>query len=84
MDKIGLLRCGVILMLSMQECKCQSHHKQTTKNSGSIPRNVCCLRNILMRAYQESVTTGQTDGCLTKLSLCAYASQATQKYAYQL
>ena len=23
---------------------------------------MCCLRNIAMRDYQESVTTGQTDG----------------------
>ena len=35
------------------------------------------LRNIAMHDYQESVTTGQTqtdrqtDGCRTKLSLCA-------------
>ena len=33
-------------------------------HSGSIPRNekcMCRLRNIAMRDYQESVTTGQTD-----------------------
>ena len=30
-----------------------------------------CLRNIAMRDYQESVTTGQTDRCRTKWSLCA-------------
>ena len=36
---------------------------------------MCRLRNIVMLDYQESVTTGQTDGRTdrrrTKLSLCA-------------
>ena len=33
------------------------------KHSGSIPRNACGrLQNIAMCDYQESVTTGQTDG----------------------
>ena len=34
-----------------------------TKNSGSIPMNVCMCRlwNIAMHEYQESVTTGRTD-----------------------
>ena len=31
------------------------------KNSGSILRNAFPLRNIAMRDYQESVTSGQTD-----------------------
>ena len=32
---------------------------------------MCRLRNIAMRDYLESVTTGQTDRCRTKRSLCA-------------
>ena len=41
------------------QCKIKGH-----KNSGSIPRNavVCHLRKIAMRDFQESVTTGQTEG----------------------
>ena len=50
---------------------------------------MCCLRNIAMCDYQESVTTGQThrqtDGQTDRQTLdkvipmCRYASQATQK-----
>ena len=51
---------------------------------------MCCLRNIAMRNYQESVTIGQTDThtdgrtdrqMLDKMiPICRYASQATQKF----
>ena len=41
---------------------------------------MCRLRNIAMHDYQESMTTGQTDRCRTKvIPMCRYASQATQK-----
>ena len=44
---------------------------------------MCHLRNIAtcMRDYQESVTTGQTDGQMPDkvIPMCRYASQATQK-----
>ena len=50
---------------------------------------MCRLRNIAMRDYEESVTTGQTrtrtDGQTDRQTLdkvipmCRYASQATQK-----
>ena len=47
------------------------------------------LRNIAMRYYQESVTTGQTDKMDRRtdrqmpdkvIPMCRYASQATQKF----
>ena len=51
---------------------------------------MCRLRNIAMRDYQESVTTGQTDAQTDggtdrqtpdKVNpMCRYASQATQKW----
>ena len=43
---------------------------------------MCRLRNIAMRNYQESVTTGQTDAqTLVKvIPMCRYASQVTQKW----
>ena len=37
-------------------------HMQNLQHSGSITRNACRLRNIAMHDYQESVTTGQTQG----------------------
>ena len=39
------------------------------------------LWNIAMRDYQESVTTGQTDGEMPDkvIPMCCYALQATQK-----
>ena len=42
---------------------------------------MCCLRNIAMCDYQESVTTGQTDRQTPDkvIPMCRYASQATQK-----
>ena len=46
---------------------------------------MCRLRNIAMRDYQESVTTGQTDRRTDRqtpdkvIPMCRYASQATQK-----
>ena len=54
---------------------------------------MCRLRNIAMRDYQESVTTGQTHGLPDRqtdretdrqtpdkvIPMCRYASQATQK-----
>ena len=48
---------------------------------------MCCLRNIAMRDLQESVTTGQTHIHTRTdrqtpdkvISMCRYASQATQK-----
>ena len=54
---------------------------------------MCRLRNIAMRDYQESVTTGQTDRQTDRrtdgrtdrqppdkvIPMCRYASQATQK-----
>ena len=46
---------------------------------------MCCLRNIAMRDYQESVTTGQTDRQTDRQTpdkvspTCLYASQVTQK-----
>ena len=41
------------------------------------------LRNIAMRDYKESVTTGQTDRQTPDkvIPMCRYASQATQNYA---
>ena len=45
---------------------------------------MCRLRNIAMRDYQESVTTGQTDGRTDRqtpdkvIPMCRYASQAAQ------
>ena len=44
--------------------------------------HMCRLRNIAMRDYQESVTTGQMDGQTDAgevIPMCRYASQATQK-----
>ena len=43
---------------------------------------MCRLRNIAMRDYQESVTTGQTDRKTPDkvIPMCRYALQATQKY----
>ena len=47
---------------------------------------MCRLRNIAMRDYQKSVTTGQTDGQTDRqtpdkvIPMCRYASQATQKF----
>ena len=47
---------------------------------------MCRLRNMAMRDYQESVTTGQTDGQTDRqmpdkvIPMCRYASQATQKW----
>ena len=49
---------------------------------------MCGLRNIAMRDYQESVTTGQTDGRTDRQTLdkvipmCRYASQAKQKHVF--
>ena len=42
---------------------------------------MCRLRNIAMRDYQDSVTTGQTDRQTPDkvIHMCRYASQATQK-----
>ena len=46
---------------------------------------MCRLRNIAMRDYQESVTTGQTHRWTDRqtpdkvIPMCRYASQATQK-----
>ena len=46
---------------------------------------MCCLQNIAMRDYQESVTTGQTDTQTDRqtpdkvIPMCRYALQATQK-----
>ena len=46
---------------------------------------MCRLRNIAMRDYQESVTTGQTDTGTDRqrphkvIPMCRYASQALQK-----
>ena len=42
---------------------------------------MCCLRNIHMRDYQESVTTGQTYRQMPDkvIPMCRYALQATQK-----
>ena len=42
---------------------------------------MCHLRNIAMRYYQENATTGQTDRQMPDkvISMCRYASQATQK-----
>ena len=39
-------------------------HIYAKEHSGSIPRNACRLRNIAIgsRDYQESVSTGQTEG----------------------
>ena len=51
---------------------------------------MCRLRNIAMRDYQESKTTGQTqkrmDGETPDkvIPMCRYASQATQKMAHTL
>ena len=52
---------------------------------------MCPLRNIAMRDYQESVTTGQTHAHTGRrtdrqtpdkvIPMCCYASQATQKSA---
>ena len=42
---------------------------------------MCHLRNIAMRDYQGSVTTGQTHRQTPdkEIPMCRYASQATQK-----
>ena len=46
------------------------------------------LRNIALRDYQESVTTGQTHGRTDRqtpdkvIPMCRYASQATQKLTH--
>ena len=46
---------------------------------------MCRLRNIAMRDYQESLTTGQTDRGMDRqtpdkvIPMCRYASKATQK-----
>ena len=46
---------------------------------------MCRLRNIAMRDYQETVTTGETHGPVDRQTpdkvfpMCCYASQATQK-----
>ena len=50
---------------------------------------MCCLRNIAMHDYQESVTTRQTHGQIDRrkdrqmldkvIPMCRYAKQATQK-----
>ena len=46
---------------------------------------MCRLRNIAIRDYQESVTTGQTDRRTNRqtpdkvIPMCLYASQATKK-----
>ena len=40
---------------------------------------MCHMRNMVMRDYQESVTDGQTDTPDKAISMCRYASQATQK-----
>ena len=42
---------------------------------------MCRLRNIAMRDYQESVTSGQTDRQTPDkiIPMCHYALQATQK-----
>ena len=42
---------------------------------------MCCLGNIAMREYQESVTTGQTHRQMLDkvIPMCRYALQATQK-----
>ena len=42
---------------------------------------MCGLRNIAMHYYQESVTTGQTDGQTPDkvIPMCRYASQVMQK-----
>ena len=55
---------------------------------------MCRLRNIAMRDYQESVTTGQTDRQTNRqtnrqtpdkvIPMCRYASQATQKFPKHL
>ena len=44
----------------------------------------CRLRNIAMRDYQKSVTSGQTDRQTPDkvIPMCRYASQATQKCCY--
>ena len=44
-----------------------------------MKKSACRLRNIAMRDYQKSVTTGQTDMPDKQIPLCRYASQATQK-----
>ena len=50
---------------------------------------MCRRRNIAMRDYQESVTTGQTDGRTDRQTpdkvtpMCRYASQATQKRIFR-
>ena len=45
---------------------------------------MCRLRNIAMRDYQESVTTGRTDRQTPDkvIPMCHYASQATKKSAW--
>ena len=46
---------------------------------------MCCLQNITMRDYQESVTTGRTDRQTDRqmpdkvIPMCGYTLQATQK-----
>ena len=53
---------------------------------------MCGLRNIAMRDYQESVTTGQTDRRTETdtqtpdkmIPMCRFASQATQKFLKHL
>ena len=47
---------------------------------------MCRLRNIAMRDYQESVTTGQTHRQTPDkvIPMCRYASQATQKFTETL
>ena len=50
---------------------------------------MCRLRNIAMSDYQESVTTGQTEGQTDRqtpdkvIPMCRYASQATKNVDFQ-
>ena len=59
---------------------------QVTQKSRLSEECMCCLRNIAMRDYQESVTTRQTHRQMDRqtpdkvILLCRYASQAAQKW----
>ena len=57
----------------------QTSYKE--EHSGTFRGMHCRLRNIAMRDYQESVTTGQTHRQTADkvIPMCRYASQAIQQ-----
>ena len=59
----------------MDLCKIRQNNKKYWHHSEEC---MCRLRNIAMRDYQESVTTGQTPDKV--IPMCHYALQTTQKF----